>query len=79
MNYNLNEESSIEDVKNVLIAIGVNGCASSYDPNLRYLRDSFCRLPLSEIAPLWSNLIDSIKIMILNEHIEEFKTWIESR
>ena len=79
MNYNLNESPSIEEIKNLLIAIGVNGCASTYDVSLRGLRDSFCKLPLNEIAPLWKNLTDTIKIIVLDEHAEELEAWINSK
>lgn len=79
MNYNLSEDSTVEDVKNILIAIGVNGCSNSYDSNHRNLRDTFCKLPLNEIAPMWNYLVDSIKISIVNQHIDEFREWINSK
>jgi hypothetical protein len=68
-----------EDVLNYLIAIGVNTCNRSYDTAHKQMKESFLAMPLKEIAPSWDYLDDAVKISIINNHIDEFKSWVNGK
>lgn len=69
-------ELSIIDIKNRLVAIGVNSTHGSYDQDQKKLYETFCGLPLPDIAPCWMFLKTDIKARIIDHHEDEFNKFI---
>ena len=74
------EEVSLpkEHVINYLIGTGVNAVAGSYNEESAKMAKEFVSLSMRDISPVWQFLNDKVKIMVLNEHREEFVKWVES-
>lgn len=62
----------------ILAAIGANTCISSYDAKQKAIADSFCNMNLKTIVNMWSVLNDQVKLRVINCHISDFQSWIES-
>ena len=72
------EVMSKEDVLNFLIATGVNSCNRSYDNVHKEIRNSFINMNLKEIAPTWDHLDDTVRVAVINAHLDEFKAWVNN-
>jgi hypothetical protein len=70
------EVVSKEEVLNFLVAIGVNTCNRSYENHHKEMKNKFLEMDLKEIAPCWDHLDDSVKICVITQHSDEFKSWV---
>jgi hypothetical protein len=69
---------SIEDIRNRLIAIGINNTVSSYSSEDKMLATDFLSSDLSNIAGVWNNLSEAAKVKVVSLHEEELFEWISS-
>tara|TARA_B100000131_G_scaffold323086_1_gene379721 strand:- start:7810 stop:8091 length:282 start_codon:yes stop_codon:yes gene_type:complete len=69
---------SIEDIRNRLIAIGINNTVSSYSAEDKQLSLDFLASSLSNISGVWQNLSESAKVKVVSLHEEELFEWISS-
>tara|TARA_Y100000034_G_C6795051_1_gene356280 strand:- start:264 stop:551 length:288 start_codon:yes stop_codon:yes gene_type:complete len=69
-------ELSVVDIKNRLVAIGVNSTQGSYESEQKELHETFCSLPLPDIAPCWMFLKTDIKARIIDHHEDEFNKFV---
>ena len=71
-------DPSLEEIKGFLLAVGLTSATRSYDSRIKQYKDMFVKLPLKEVAPVWDNVDDQIRIDIVKAHNAEFKEWINS-
>jgi hypothetical protein len=71
-----------EELYNNLIIFAINTHAQNGYRNQSQagndLLTNFCKLPLKELAPFWTDCADQAKLMIVKSHEEEFLAWVNS-
>jgi hypothetical protein len=72
------ESMSIEQVRNELVAIGINSTVSSYNQEEKQVALDFLSADLSNISGVWIKLNETAKIRVVDFHQEELLAWINS-
>jgi hypothetical protein len=66
-----------EEIFNQLITVAINGLAQSPHRDNGVLK-GFCSLPLNDLADFWSSFSDQTKLQVINNHQDEFLSWVNS-
>jgi len=69
---------SVEQVRNELVAIGINSTVPSYNAEEKKIAHDFLSADLSNISGVWVKLNETAKIRVVDFHQEELLTWINS-
>ena len=69
---------SISDVKNKLLAFGINTSIDTYSSEVKSVAYEFLDSSLENISDVWSDLNNNAKIRVLDTHSEEFARWVSS-
>lgn len=69
---------SIDELRNRLIAIGVNNTVGSYNGEEKKMAYDFLSSSLSNSCDLWMFLNQNAKIALIDSHAESFSRWIKN-
>ena len=72
------EVMSIKNVRNKLIAIGINNTVSSYSSEDKQLAQDFLSSDLSNMSGVWKDLSEAAKVRVVSLHEDELFEWISS-
>ena len=69
---------NVDDLRNALIAFGINTSLSSYNSEYKSVAQDFLDSSLSNVCHVWSQLDNPAKIRVLDTFSEDFSEWVLS-
>jgi hypothetical protein len=74
-----NSDSSVyrQELRNKIIAVGLNSLANAWGDPDKELLSEFVTLSLKDVLPTWSLLSDKVRFQIFVNHIGSFRAYME--
>lgn len=68
-----------QDIKNKIIAIGLNSLAAAWTEEDKLLLNDFVQLSIEEVLPTWDLLSDKVRFQVFIKHFDKFTAFMHEQ